>query len=473
MLKAKNILLVSLILLNIENSFSFFTSSDLWDEVWDIGDEKCDSIIKGCKGFFSASFSTSYGKLTNFIFGIKNEVFNKGKVLSECPANLINKQIEIIKPKAKNAINEIGSDLGLELVKQIDIVQPKAKNAINDISFAVRNQIFKLGLQSVSLTVFGLSAFYATKIMWDRLVRYLNSDKFPNIITDSFKFSYLDKIKNLIYGNKLVIKDMIFSPEITIKTDSIIKFTQVANKKILLGNTDIKYKSLLLSGTIGNGKAMFAKNLALKSGMDFIALSGSSLNLLPELEAINAINNIFNMANKFSGGLVIFIDNADCLLPQPQLVPYTNSKKYKAGLLNNFLSLIKNRSNRLMLILSTNKPSLLNVDIGNYIDESIELPSPGKVERENLLTLYIDKILLSNQFLSSEYKSSIKEMLNNIEIKRIVEETEGYSCLDLKNLIINIKTACHSSELSGFETSIIDNVLISTKNKHNLFALNL
>ena len=57
---------------------------------------------------------------------------------------------------------------------------------------------------------------------------------------------------------------------------------------------------------------MFAKNLALNSGMDYAILTGADVSPLGK-EAVTEIHKVFDWASRSNKGLVIFIDETDGL----------------------------------------------------------------------------------------------------------------------------------------------------------------
>jgi len=59
---------------------------------------------------------------------------------------------------------------------------------------------------------------------------------------------------------------------------------------------------------------MFAKNLALNSGMDYAILTGADVSPLGK-EAVTEIHKVFDWASRSNKGLVIFIDETDGLCP--------------------------------------------------------------------------------------------------------------------------------------------------------------
>ena len=70
------------------------------------------------------------------------------------------------------------------------------------------------------------------------------------------------------------------------------------------------FQNLLLHGPPGTGKTMFAKNLALNSGMDYAIMTGADVSPLGK-ESVTELHKLFDWSSSSSKGLVLFIDEAD------------------------------------------------------------------------------------------------------------------------------------------------------------------
>ena len=66
-------------------------------------------------------------------------------------------------------------------------------------------------------------------------------------------------------------------------------------------------------GPPGTGKTMFAKKLAMKSGLEYAIMVGSDIAPLGPV-AVKELNTLFDWAEKQQKGMILFIDEADAFL---------------------------------------------------------------------------------------------------------------------------------------------------------------
>merc|ERR1712113_987591 len=73
------------------------------------------------------------------------------------------------------------------------------------------------------------------------------------------------------------------------------------------------FRHLLLHGSPGTGKTLFARTLARQSGMDYAIMSGGDLGPLGR-EGPHELHKLFGWASQSKKGLILFIDEADAFL---------------------------------------------------------------------------------------------------------------------------------------------------------------
>tara|TARA_B100000475_G_scaffold176658_2_gene140907 strand:+ start:980 stop:1666 length:687 start_codon:yes stop_codon:yes gene_type:complete len=73
------------------------------------------------------------------------------------------------------------------------------------------------------------------------------------------------------------------------------------------------FRHVLLHGPPGTGKTMFAKRLAVHSGLDYAILTGGDIAPLGR-DAVTEIHKLFDWARQSRRGLLLFIDEADAFL---------------------------------------------------------------------------------------------------------------------------------------------------------------
>merc|ERR1712113_1109784 len=73
------------------------------------------------------------------------------------------------------------------------------------------------------------------------------------------------------------------------------------------------FRHLMLHGSPGTGKTLFARTLARQSGLDYAIMSGGDVGPLGH-NAVQEINKLFAWANTSKKGLILFIDEAEAFL---------------------------------------------------------------------------------------------------------------------------------------------------------------
>ena len=228
------------------------------------------------------------------------------------------------------------------------------------------------------LTLAGSGAYftlqYGIPFAFKMLERYVTRPKL--IIESSTKTFY-----EMIFGKKVDRKEMIFPPVIEERLNEITQVTSVIQSKIKAGKKNVKYRNLLLYGPPGTGKTLFATELAKRSGLEYVCMSGSSFSKFKDGEGIEALDELFAWANK-SEGLLIFIDEAETFLMKRENMD-PQSKGYL--LLNNFLNYTGTRSDKFMIVFATNHKDVLDSAMYRRIDDLVEMPLPGQNERVRIL----------------------------------------------------------------------------------------
>ncbi len=108
------------------------------------------------------------------------------------------------------------------------------------------------------------------------------------------------------------MKDLVYYPELG---------KQVERTKYVLTNTKKNggyYLNYLFYGEPGTGKTATARALARESGMDWAFMSGGNVQkLLKTGKAEERLKEVFSWAQKSKKGLILFIDEADAFLKDP------------------------------------------------------------------------------------------------------------------------------------------------------------
>ena len=149
--------------------------------------------------------------------------------------------------------------------------------------------------------------------------------------------------------------------------------------------------NILLYGPPGTGKTMFAKALAYHSGLKFARISGSSLSKLSPAEALIKLNEILDWAKKEKNGMVLVWDEIESFLRNRGDESMSEGARM---LITEFLALIEKPSNKkLMLVFLTNRPQDLDPAVLSRVGRYVHVPAPAKEQLNELLELYLPKIV--------------------------------------------------------------------------------
>ncbi len=174
------------------------------------------------------------------------------------------------------------------------------------------------------------------------------------------------------------------------------------------------FQNILLYGPPGTGKTMLAKWIAENSNMNYILTkAGDLVKLIKTGEHSHELKNLFETAKNSRSPTILFIDEADSLC--------TDRKKVNAelnALLGDFLKEIEDPSNKVMLVLATNRMEEFDPAVMSRMDHKLHIALPGADERTKIL----ERIL--RQFFSEQ---EMAEVFSPSALKAISCQTEGMS----------------------------------------------
>jgi len=239
------------------------------------------------------------------------------------------------------------------------------------------------------------------------------------------------------------------------------------------------YRNFLFYGPPGTGKTLFAKQLAMKSGMDYAVMSGADISPLGPA-AIHELHSLFNWANKTRSGIILFIDEADAFLRKRRGDNPLSENLRNA--VNAFLYRTGGQSNKFILILASNTPEQLDDAILDRVDELVFFEKPGLQERIDMLYHYL--LLYCNppkttfeklKFLWKHPKSLITgrkligmEGVDDNVIEKLAKKAEGFSGRELVKMVVAWHDAAFALENPVLTPQVMEKILDNLRQMHEV-----
>ncbi|VDQ02346.1 unnamed protein product [Trichobilharzia regenti] len=192
------------------------------------------------------------------------------------------------------------------------------------------------------------------------------------------------------------------------------------------------YRNVLMAGPPGTGKTMFAKSLAMHSGMDYAILTGGDIAPMGN-EGVTAVHKVFDWAKTSRKGVLLFVDEADAFLRKRE------QERISEGIratLNAFLYRTGEQSKKFMLVLASNQPEQFDWAINDRMDEIVQFTLPGLEERERLVRHYFDLFLLQPS-LTKSHRIRLAEDINYaVKCADVAKRTEGLSGREISKIAV-------------------------------------
>lgn len=212
------------------------------------------------------------------------------------------------------------------------------------------------------------------------------------------------------------------------------------------------FRHLLLYGPPGTGKTMFAKGLALRSGMHYAIMTGGDIAPLGK-DAVTEIHKLFDWAESTNKGVVVFVDEADAFLRKRSSERISEDMR---NALNAFLYRTGEASKKFMVVYASNQPEQFDWAINDRIDEMVEFVLPGYDERLRMLHQYVDQMLKSPQ--DGAKQISLINFSDDF-IENIAKQTSGYSGREISKLVIAWQAAAYGNQNAVLDDQIMLRVL--------------
>ncbi|MBI3590642.1 MAG: AAA family ATPase [Candidatus Melainabacteria bacterium] len=225
-------------------------------------------------------------------------------------------------------------------------------------------------------------------------------------------------------------KDVRGYPNIIKRLEKIVKYIKDADENKVEAQLP---KGILLIGGPGIGKTLLARAVAGESGVPFIPVSASKfIKMFAGLGAVQ-IDNLFDEADKVAkkeGHCIIFIDEIDAIggKRSNSASGSTDSSREYTQAINQLLNRMDGfkPNDRITVMAATNRPDTLDDALtrpGRF-DMIIEIPPLiSSSQREDVLDKYLSR---------KQEKGLLAE---DVDIKWLADNTEGFSGAQLENLI--------------------------------------
>lgn len=213
------------------------------------------------------------------------------------------------------------------------------------------------------------------------------------------------------------------------------------------------FRHLLLHGSPGTGKTLFARTLARQSGMDYAIMSGGDLGPLGK-EGPNELHKLFAWANNSRRGLVLFIDEAESFLRKGRTGGMSEDAR---NALSVFLHHTGSENPKLAVILATNVPSILDRAVLDRMDEEFEFPLPAEPQRLAMLQMFMDQYV--RKPTKRNWSIQVDEQIDQTFLEQVAKRAEGLSGRQLAKLVLAFQSAVFGSGTRQLTLGLAETVL--------------
>ncbi|MCQ2742324.1 MAG: AAA family ATPase [Bacilli bacterium] len=221
-------------------------------------------------------------------------------------------------------------------------------------------------------------------------------------------------------------------------------------------------KGILLLGTPGIGKTLFATAIANESGVPLITLNAEGQNLVGE-NLFNSINEVFQKAKK-NVPCVLMLDEIGNFLPKNMGM---GGSDRSTDILNLLLTTIDGLSNSEGILIVATANNSYEIDDAltrpGRLEKSIHLSMPTSEERAEICKLYLNKSELFSEVDPKELALRMGRMTGAM-VKKVINEALIYA-------ISNKDKKIHAEDFTPFIYSTVMNGVKKNNNEKDLDAL--
>lgn len=180
-----------------------------------------------------------------------------------------------------------------------------------------------------------------------------------------------------------------------------------------------QYENVLLYGAPGTGKTLFAELLAEHCGMDYAIVPAARISqFLKKGTVVQELDNLFDWAARSKHGTIIFLDEAEIFLADRSTL---SGMAYNA--LNFFLTKTGTQSDKIMIICTTNRRSVIDQAVLDRLGLQIEFILPSLQARQEMLQMHIEAIFTKQKGKLVNYEF----LKNNDNLFKMAQQLDGCS----------------------------------------------
>ncbi|KAI6673282.1 hypothetical protein NL676_001188 [Syzygium grande] len=218
-------------------------------------------------------------------------------------------------------------------------------------------------------------------------------------------------------------------------------------------------KGILLYGPPGSGKTLIARAVANETIAFFFSINGPEIMSKAAGESESNLRKAFEEAEKCAPS-IIFIDDIDSIAPKRE----KTDGEVKSRIVSQLLALMDGLKSHahVTVIGATNQPNSIDPALRRFgrFDKEIDIGIPDEVGRLEVLRIHTKNMKLAE----------------DVDLKRIAENTHGYVGVDLAALCTEAALQCirEKTDVIDFKDESIDAETLNSMavtNKHFLTAL--